>query len=175
MSKKGQTQSCSRGGAFNQSWNIGHHKRSVFPSGHHSQIWDEGGEWIICDLRSCRRYFGEKGRFSCVGKTDEAYVREEFQLKTKPTFLSLVGFFGMPGSSPGGCSKPCIPPAAPTPFCTYESLAVEEEILQYLSCLIISDKRADWNPNEEVFPIPSGLIFSFTVGPLWGTKWFWVS
>jgi hypothetical protein len=54
-------------------------------------------------------------------------------------------------------------------------LAVEEEILQYLSCLIIPDKRANWNPNEEVFPIPSGLIFSFTVGPLLGTKWFWVS
>src|SRR4030042_400167 len=50
MSKKGQSETCSFRGAFDESWNIGHHKGPVFLSLHHSKIGDKGGEGIVCDL-----------------------------------------------------------------------------------------------------------------------------
>jgi hypothetical protein len=54
-------------------------------------------------------------------------------------------------------------------------LAVEKEVLQYLTGLVVSDKSAHRDMKNEVLSVSSSLIFSFAVGPFWGTKWFRVS
>ena len=56
--------------------------------------------------------------------------------------------------------------APPAPFSSNESLAIEEEVLQYLPCLVISDKGTGWNTEDEILPVLSGLVFTFTVSPL---------
>jgi hypothetical protein len=49
-------------------------------------------------------------------------------------------------------------------------LSIEEKILQQFAALIIPDKRACRDPNDEIFTISSCLVFAFTVGPFSGTK-----
>jgi len=53
-------------------------------------------------------------------------------------------------------------------------LCVEEKILEHFAGLIISNKRADRDSDDEILSVLSGLIFSFTVTSLGGTKLSWI-
>jgi hypothetical protein len=80
----------------------------------------------------------------------------------------------MTGRAICGGGKPCVSTTSPTPSCNDEPLAIKEKVLQYFSPLIISNKRADRNPNDEILSVPSCLVFTFTVGPFLGKKLFGV-
>src|SRR5262249_6151996 len=88
--------------AFNQAWQVRDDKRAAqYPSfaaraavgTHNAQIWFESGEGIVRDFRPRGGNDGNQRRFSSVGKTDEANVREEFQLEAQMALFAGLTFF----------------------------------------------------------------------------------
>jgi hypothetical protein len=57
----------------------------------------------------------------------------------------------------------------------YETLVLEQEVLKHLTGPVIPGKSPRGDTKNEVFPILSGLIFAFAVGPFLSAKWFWIS
>jgi hypothetical protein len=74
----------------------------------------------------------------------------------------------------GGSGKTRVPPASPASFCYNKPLTIKEKVLQDFSPLILSNKGADRNPDDEILSAASCLVFTFAVSPFGGTKLFGV-
>src|SRR5258708_40367045 len=65
---------------------------------HHAELWIEGGERIVRDLRLCRRATNEEGGFARIGQTDQADIGDP--LESEPVGLLLGRLSGI-GMAPG--------------------------------------------------------------------------
>jgi len=88
--------------------------------------------------------------------------------------LPFFALFGTTGRSDCGRCETGISSTATPPLRRYKSLAVEQKVLQDLSCLIIIDEGSRRDSDDEIFSILSGLIFSSTVTSFLGAKLFGV-
>src|SRR6266849_4970136 len=88
MAQKTITQSVAFVRAFDQSRDVGNHKGAKVTHVDDTQIWLKRRERIIGDLWTRRGNSGDQRRFTRVGKTDQANVREQFQFKLQFKFFA---------------------------------------------------------------------------------------
>ncbi len=89
-------------------------------------------------------------------------------------FLPFLAFFGTTGRSERRRGETGISSTATASLCRYKSLAVKQEVLQNLSCLIVLHEGSRRDSDDKIFSVLSGLIFSSTVTSFLGAKLFGV-
>src|SRR5258706_8728207 len=62
---------------------------------HHAELWIEGGERIVRDLRLCRRDTSEEGGFAGIGQTDQADIGDQLEPEPDGLLLGRLSGIGM--------------------------------------------------------------------------------
>jgi len=114
VTEKAQAESGSLMGALDEPRYIGNHKRPSLREAHHTQVRDEGGEWVVGDLGAGRGDLGYEGGFAGVGEADEAHLGEELQLEPDMPLFSCSSLLGKARRLATRVAK-CMFPFPPSP------------------------------------------------------------
>src|SRR5215472_13652498 len=116
--------------ALNEAGNVSHHERTTILVRYHSQVWDQRGERISGDLRTCARDPGNQRALTRVGKPHQTDVRQQLELQDQLPFLARRPFLCEPRGLPRGSGKIHVAETPPPSFCDSASLPWGAEIAQ---------------------------------------------
>src|SRR5207247_11003824 len=75
-------------GAFDEARDVRHDEALVLVHGHDTEVWYQGRERIVGDLRARVRNGRDQSGLACVGVAHQADVRQKFQLQLQPALLA---------------------------------------------------------------------------------------
>src|SRR5258708_5081282 len=144
--------------AFDQAWNVGDDKRSKVAHIDDAEVWFERCERVIGDLRFGGRDDRDQCRFTCVWKTDEAYIGDQLQLQLQLSFAARPPCIMIFWSTARRRRKMCVSPTAFAAFCGEVTLPRFSKIKQQLVRLGIENLRPDRYPDDRVLAVLAGAV-----------------
>ena len=81
MPQKLQAKTCALGGAFDDAWNIRHHKTAIRTHHDHAEHRVQSRERVVGHLGSRRRNAADQGRFAGIRQPQQANVREQLKFQ----------------------------------------------------------------------------------------------
>ena len=74
MAEEAESETFSRTGSLDDTWDIGHHKRLAVAIGYDTEVRLQGCKRIIGNLGLGRRYGSQQGGLSGIGESNKAYI-----------------------------------------------------------------------------------------------------
>ena len=90
---------------FNYPGDVSHRKTFVLFVIYNSQVWFKSSEWIICNFRTCCRYFRDKSWFTGIRKTNQSNICNKLKFQNYFTILCRFARFCISLCAVCWCSK----------------------------------------------------------------------
>ena len=148
-----ETGACGR--PLDQARNVSHHEATKRVDLDGSEMRREGREGILGHLRLGGRDATQEGRFSGVGKADEADVGQQFQGELEQPLLSFLARLGDARCLPSGGREAGIASTAPPSPHDKHPLLIVYQVGQELASVGVHDSRAERNRNDQLGAAPA--------------------
>mmetsp|Transcript_20386 Transcript_20386/g.23261 ORF Transcript_20386/g.23261 Transcript_20386/m.23261 type:complete len:246 (+) Transcript_20386:122-859(+) len=167
MSQEGWSQTCTAGGALDESGDITEYQsRAFFSYVANSQIGNDRGKRIVGNLGTRSRCRGQQGRFSGVGHSQKADVGDQPELHRQPPLHTRLAM--LQDLRSGSCARfeGCIAATAPPALGYNQAFTVVAQFPGDLLRFEVPNDRSRWYFHENRFSLLSGLRLSEPVSSL---------
>src|SRR4030095_16673416 len=114
--------------ALDQPWNVGNDEAAVVAQADHTQVRRERGEWVVGNLRTCRRDARDECGLSRIGKSDEPDVGEQSQFEAEELLFPSLARLRASRCTIGGAYEARVSRAAPASAGDEHSLPLFRQI-----------------------------------------------
>ena len=158
--------------AFDKAGQIGNDERAAefgaVPAGptvgiDDTEIWLERGERIVRNFRTCRRDYGNQGRFTRIRETDQADVGEKFKFEAKMALFAGETVFMFARGLMPGLGKILVAAAAASTLRDEDALSGHGQIGDGFAGLFVVGERADGDKQYHVRAGMAGAVRAFAV------------
>jgi hypothetical protein len=147
--------------AFDEAGKIGYGEGlgvGIFADLDYAEVWLEGGEGVVRDLRLGGGEPRDEGGFAHVGVTDQAGVGEETELKAVRAFFTGAAKFVFAWGLVSAGSEVLVAASAASAFGDDDGLVGVGEVVDELAGLVIVEESADGDLEDSVFPGLAGAV-----------------
>ncbi len=150
MAQELVTQAGAFGRPFDQARNVGDNEAPALVHAHDTEVGLQRRERIVGYLGSCRRHRAYERRLARVGKAEQAYVREDFQLELQLAAFSRRAVRELPWRAVDTRFEVEITEAALTAFREQGACFVMRQVSHHGARLEIRNHRPDRHPQHDI-------------------------